>query len=480
MAKIAFVNPPLSIEDRYGLKTQGGGISPPIGLTHLAAMTREYGHETIIIDAAVMNMGYEETAREIIDNGFRYVGFTAVTISIGHAARLTSVLKNADNGITVIIGGPHLSAIPFDTMSMFPEFDIGVIGEGDYAIVEVVHAVEERKPLDRIEGLIVRKNGEIFTTQPRKRIKELDKLPMPAWDLLPDLAKYYSPPVHTLKRMPGALLVTSRGCSGSCSFCANSVFGRVLRTYSAEYTFAMIKDLYNNYGIREIQLRDDNFAADHKRLIRLCEILKREKLDIVWTCTGRVDMVNSSILKMMKETGCWQIWYGIESGSQAVLNAIKKNITIEQIERAVQMTHDAGIMPCGFFMIGNPTETKESLEDTIDMAVRLPLEGVHFTFMTPLPGTELYNRAKEFGQFDNNWSKLTCWLPVFVPTGLTAKDLEYYSKKAFRRFYLRPRIIFAYAKKLRSWRHFKFFLLGFLSLLEHLVIRRSKRVFVDD
>ena len=479
MKKIVFINPPLSTKDRYGVKSQSGGQTPPLGLANLAAMTRKHGFETAIIDASALKLGYAEIVKTVVDNEFKYVGITAVTITIERAAYLAGLLKKSDKEIVTIIGGPHLTSVPTETMSRYPQFDIGVIGEADYTIIDLLRGLEERKDLTRVSGLIIRKNGLLFTTSPPKRIDNMDDLPKPAWDLLPNLATYYCPPVHTLKRVPGALLICSRGCPGKCIFCDRSVFGNILRAYSAGYTFELIKDLYYNYGIREIQIRDDNFTAYRKRMMELCEILKREKLDLVWTCAGRVDMVNPSILKIMKEAGCWQIWYGIESGSQSVLNALKKHTTIEQIRKAVQITIDAGISPCGFFMIGNPTETKEDLEATINLALELPLDEAHFTFMTPFPGSEIYARATEFGLFDNDWNKLSCWLPVFVPYGLTLRDLELYSKKAFRRFYFRPRIMLSYINKIRSWQHLKIYFDGFIALLEWLILRKADKVRLD-
>ena len=476
MNKIVFINPPLSISNRYGVRSQGGGQTPPIGLANLAAMTRKYGFETAIIDAAALKLEYTEIAKVVIDNKFKYVGITAVTISVGHAARLAEMIKNYDKSIVTIIGGPHLTAVPAETMSRYPQFDIGVIGEADYTIIELLNALENKENLDKVSGLIIRKNSSLFSTLPRKRIENLDDLPKPAWDLLPNLAKYYCPPVHTLKRIPAALLIASRGCPGRCIFCDRSVFGNLLHAYSAEYTFELIKDLYYNYGIREIQLRDDNFTAYRNRTVELCEILKRERLDLVWTCAGRVDMVDFPILRLMKEAGCWQIWYGIESGSQAVLNTIQKNTTIDQIQKAVYMTRDAGISPCGFFIIGSPTETKESLESTVRLALELPLDEAHFSFMTPFPGSELYTRAAEYGLFENDWSKLSGWLPVFVPYGLTSRDVELYSKKAFLKFYFRARIILSYIRKIQSWQHLRVYFSGFLALLEWLILRKSNKV----
>lgn len=473
--KIVFVNPPLSIQDRYGVKSQSGGQTPPLGLLCLATMTRAHGFETAILDAAALKLDYAESVRFITDNSFRYVGLTAVTVSIAHAAELAARLKKADPGITIIIGGPHLTALPSETMEMFPQFDIGVIGEADYSIVELLSALEDKKEPSSVGGLILRGNTGPAKTRPRPRIEDLDSLPMPAWDLLPDLARYYCPPVHTLKRIPAALLVTSRGCPGECVFCDRSVFGNVLRAYSAGYTFRMIKELYHKHGIREIQLRDDNFTAYRKRMLELCAMLKAEKLDLVWTCACRVDMVNPDILKIMKEAGCWQIWYGIESGSDAILKQIKKHTTTRRIGEAVRMTRDAGISPCGFFILGSPGETRQTLEETTRFSLDLPLDEAHFSFMTPFPGSQLYSCAPEYGTFDNDWSKLNGWLPVFVPHGLTARDLESYSKRAFRKFYFRPRIIFSYMRKIRSFRHAAIYFRGFLALLEWLMKSRANK-----
>ncbi|MBI4801350.1 MAG: radical SAM protein [Elusimicrobia bacterium] len=447
-----------------------------LGLLNLATMTRKHGFETTILDAAAMEWGYPESLRFIIDNHFQYVGITAVTISISHAAKLAALLKEADPGLTILIGGPHLTALPSETMALFPHFDIGVIGEADYAIVELLSALEEKRDPASVGGLILRTADGLKRTRPRPRIENMDALPMPEWNLLPDLARYYCPPVHTIQRIPAALLVASRGCPGKCAFCDRSVFGNVLRAYSAEYTFKMIKDLYDNYGIREIQLRDDNFTAYRNRMLQLCAMLKKEKLDIVWTCAARVDMVNPDILKTMKEAGCWQIWYGVESGSDTILNNIRKHTNTAQIRKSMQITHDAGISPCGFFMLGSPGETIETLEQTVQFALDLPLDEAHFSFMTPFPGSQLYETAGQYGAFDNDWEKLHGWLPVFVPRGLTAQDLETYSKKAFRSFYFRPRVILSYLKKIRSLRHVRIYLSGFLALLEWLLKSKSNKV----
>ncbi|MDQ7772369.1 MAG: radical SAM protein [Elusimicrobiales bacterium] len=472
--KIIFVNPPLSIEDRYGVKSQSGGQTPPLGLLCLATMTRARGFDTSILDAAALGLGYPETVASILERSPGYVGITAVTISIGHAAELAARLKKADPDLVVMIGGPHLTALPSETMERYPQFDLGVIGEADHTIVELLEALDSGRDLSGVKGLILRTPAGTARTAPRERVGKMDELPMPAWELLPDLTRYYCPPVHTLKRIPAALLVASRGCPGKCTFCDRSVFGNVLRAYSARYTFGMIKELYHRHGVREIQLRDDNFTAYRSRTLELCALLKEARLDLVWTCAGRVDMVNPELLKAMKEAGCWQIWYGVESGSDEILARIMKNTTTRQVRDAVRMTRDAGISPCGFFMLGHPGETPATLERTIRFSRELPLDEAHFSFTTPFPGSWLYDHAEEYGTFDRDWSRLNGWLPVFVPHGLTAAGLEAASKRAFRGFYFRPRIILSYLLRIRSLRHAAIYFRGFMALMEWLLKSRRQ------
>jgi anaerobic magnesium-protoporphyrin IX monomethyl ester cyclase len=152
MTRIVFVNPLLSIQDRYGLKSQGGAETPPLGLACLPAMTRKHGYDTAVIDAAAANMSCEEITREILERGFKYVGITAATISVGNAGRVAELIKAAYKGITTIIGGPHLSALPEETMSRYPSFDIGVIGEGDYTTIDLLEHLETWKELTLSRG----------------------------------------------------------------------------------------------------------------------------------------------------------------------------------------------------------------------------------------------------------------------------------------------------------------------------------------
>ncbi len=472
--KVVLVNPPLTTEERYGVHFQSGGRTPPLGLACLAAVLQDHQIDVRIVDGAISN-DYAATVADILSGDPDVVGVTASTVSIHNAAEVARLVKKSNWTILTLIGGPHVTAVPEKTMREFPQFDIGVLGEAEETIVTIIDCLQNACSLWSVDGLILRTDTSDARTGKRAPIiADLDSLPFPAWELLPDLATHYCPPVHTVKQLPAALLVTSRGCPSKCTFCDRSVFGNRGRAYSAAYVTDMIRVLYHEYGIREFQFRDDNFLAFRPRLVELCRLLKTENLGISWSLAGRVDMVNPEILRMLSEAGCWQIWYGVESGSQRILDTINKQTKLGVIRRAVQQTKDAGISPCGFFMLGMPTETADDIEATIRFSRELPLDEAHFTFFTPMPGSEVYDSVTEHGELDADWRRTNCWNPVFVPTGLTERQLVRLWKRATLGFYLRPRIIWGYLRRIRSWRHVRIYLSGVLALLESVLVKRYR------
>ncbi len=313
-----------------------------------------------------------------------------------------------------------------------------------------------------------RNNGEIVITSPRPLIADLDNLPMPAWDLLPRLDTHYSPPPPSLYRLPSFSLITSRGCPYNCIFCDKSAFGDKIRYHSPDYIMNMIRDLYYNYKIRDLRINDDNFAFARKNVLEICDLLKKEKIDLSWCCLSSVQVADEYALRMMKEAGCWQLRYGLESGSQEVLNLIQKHATLEQSRRAIELTHKAGIESYAFFLIGNPGETKDTIRQTINFAKSLPLDVFKMNFLTPLPGSNLWAYAENFGSFDRRWEKLTFHIePAFVPHGFTKREIMYYRKKAYREFYLRLKVILLYLKKFKNrWQCYRL-LRGTLTLLTY-------------
>lgn len=458
------------MEERYGTLAKAGSKLPPLGLCNLAAVARDTGAEVSIIDAPTLGLGVKETFEAIEAFNPDLIGITAVTISINNAAQLANYIKEKKIQSPIILGGPHVTATVKETLSRFPQFDFAVIGEGEDTLLELVVGPGKNLSVEKVPGLAFRRNGDIVFSPPRPFIENLDKLPLPGWDLLPDFPKAYSQSAMRSHRFPSACLITSRGCYGKCTFCDTACFGRRIRNHSAEYVIAMIKDLINRYSVKDISFYDDNFIAFPQRISKICKMIIDEKLDITWSCDSRIDAVQSlDQLQVLKKAGCWQICYGIESGNQKILNEVRKNVSLERIKQVVEWTDKAGIYVKGFFMMGLPLETEETIRETINFAKELPLTNAHVTFTTPLPGSELYNTASRYGVFDNDWSKMNMWTPVFIPYGLTEKILQKNKKKFFREFYLRPRIVYNYLRMIKQPRQLLKLISGFWTLLTSLI-----------
>ncbi|MEK6590371.1 MAG: radical SAM protein, partial [Nitrospinota bacterium] len=362
-----------------------------------------------------------------------------------HAAKLAKKIKERNKDIKVIIGGPHLTAVPKETMELFSNLDFAVVGEGEETIVELLNSLTNKGTIEGVGSVVYRQNGNIHVTDRRKLIDNLDMLPFPAWDILTDFPQGYHPVAIRCRRYPAAHLLTSRGCPHKCIFCDTSVFTHKYRAFSSEYILEMIKILYQKYGIREILFEDDVFVIFKKRLIEICEGLLKENLKISWSCLGRANAVKPDVLKLMKRAGCWQIGFGIESGDQKILDFAHKMITLKQMEQAVRWTKEAGMETKGFFILGFPLETEESIMNTINFSKRIMLDDISVNLMTPFPGSEIYNIADKYGKFDRDWSKMNMLQSVFIPDGLSENKLNYYNKKMLKEFYLRPRIIKNYA-----------------------------------
>jgi anaerobic magnesium-protoporphyrin IX monomethyl ester cyclase len=444
--KIIFVNPPVSASAFEWIERLGSKL-PSIGLCSLAAYLREHGFETQILDAYNLGLTQELALKEVLTFSPTHLGITAMSSNIGFAAAFAELVKKNNPGIVVIIGGTHITALPEETMERFSCFDIGVLGEGEETILELLTLAihKNSRIFDEVKGIIYRdENGGLKKTGSRPLIKDLDQLPYPAWDLLPGFPHRYRLTPTNFKRLPAASMVTSRGCPYRCSFCDRSVFGNHYRFFSVDYIIGMITQLQGKYGIREICFYDDTFTVDRQRLVHFCEHLIRSKLRISWSCLGRADFADQELLRLMKKAGCWMISYGIESASQEILDLYRKKTTLEQIENAVRTTKKAGIVARGFFIIGGPLETDTTIHQLRDLLKRLPLEDIHLSFYTPIPGSELYKTAHQYGTFNNDWSKMHVYTLNFVPHGLTAEKLKKYRSDLYRSFYFRPRLLLRY------------------------------------
>jgi radical SAM superfamily enzyme YgiQ (UPF0313 family) len=356
---------------------------------------------------------------------------------------LARQIKAALPATIIVVGGPHISSQPANSME-FDVFDFAVRNEGEETLVELMQAVNNNGEFEKIRGLIFRKGDDVVVNEKRHYIEDINSLLFPAYDLIPDF-KYYAPPPCNYKKLPVANIITSRGCPNQCTFCDNNTFGRKTRMRSAENIVAEIKLLMSRYGVKEIAFVDDTFTIRPKRIYEIFDLSRSEGLRFPWTCMARINTVDENLLRYMKENGCWHISFGIESGDEQILKEIRKNIKIEEVERVINTCHKVGILTKGFFIVGHPLETIETINSTIDFALRLKLDDVVATINTPIPGTYQFEHAPEYGRLDDKlWAKFNYWNPVFVPHGLTEDIILAKHKEFYRKFYLRPHILWRY------------------------------------
>ncbi len=442
MASIFLANAPYFLEERYGKLASVGATLPHLGLLMLGAVLREKGHRVRILDASAQGLGYKQSLKEARSFKPDLIGLTAVTPSIFKTVKLVTKLKEIYPNVPIIIGGPHFSAIPEITLNDYPVFDYGVMGEGEGTIIDLINAISSGEKPSNVPGVVSQQNGNIQFAPPRSPIKDLDTLPFPAWDLLDGFPSQYHPALFKYKRLPSTHIISARGCPNRCIFCDTSVFSRRIRYHSPEYILEMIAYLVNHFGMREIIFEDDQFLIKKERVAEICEGILKAGWSISWCCSGRVNSVTDlKLLKLMKRSGCWQISYGIESGNQEILDFAKKGITIEQVERAVRLTHEAGIMSKGYFIFGLPLETEATMKQTIEFATRIPLNDMSIFTLTPFPGSEMYDIAEKYGTIDKDFEKMNLLDVVYTPKSISREKLLHYQSRFMKRFYLRPRII---------------------------------------
>jgi anaerobic magnesium-protoporphyrin IX monomethyl ester cyclase len=457
MLNIVLINP--SQSTRYP--------QPPLGLALIAAILERAKYPVKLIDANALNLQPADLAGMVA--GADVVGITAMTPTIGAAMNIARHVKQISTGTKVIIGGPHVTLLPEETLLSCPEIDIVCRGESDTTITELLPALENRLPLDNIAGISFRRNGNAVHNPGRTAMVDMDSLPFPAYHLLP--LKLYQPhPPHGMAS-PFAAMVTSRGCPYRCAYCSKPVFGTKFRAYSPERVIEEIKYLQEKFGVKEIAFYDDSFTLDKKRVHTIADKIIENRLKIAWTCETRVNLVDKDLLKHMKQSGCYALAYGIESASPEIIKTLQKDITAEQVKVAVRDSREAGLQVIGYFMLGSPGETPDDIRQTIDFAKQLKVDFAQFSVTTAFPGTELYDIYMRENKREIRWEDFVyagtdnLATPVFESDKLTRHDLKAWTGRAYRRFYLRPGYFWQRLRRCTSWGEIRLNFKGFLMLL---------------
>jgi len=504
-ADILFVNPPapdgdiwIRSQHRVGRRSREGMIWPQVSLAQMAALFPDY--EVDVIDAVPSRMGWPEFERLLREKRPRYYVTQVTAPTLQNDMYGTFVAKSL--GAHTIAFGTHVTPIPRESMRPYPTLDFVLRGEPELTLRELVDTLEATNPkiqspkpkaqewwpgveprfqerlhklfteadpnwqpawlqhpvsniqypisstqsLATIKGLVWRDGSEIVVNPDRPFIRNLDDLPLPRHDMLP-LEKYRAP----LVRGHYAFVVTSRGCPAGCRFCIKHVsYGHSVRFRSPENVMAELQ-LLDGLGVHSVHMYTDLFTVSREQVMGLCRLILERGLKVRWTCNSRVDFVDEEMLRLMARAGCWMISWGIESGSNEILRRVRKGARTEQVEQALRWSKAAGIKNWGYFIIGLPGETEETIRQTIDFAKRLPIDLALFHIAAPHPGSPFFFEVVENGWFrpGTRWEQVDMDRSTVLDyPNLSAEQLEDWARRAFREWALRPGPALTYLKML--------------------------------
>lgn len=437
---VTLVNPP------YPKRGHQHPPAIPLGIGYLGAVLEKHGYSVNVIDCQALKLTHSGFESQIVKNQPEVVGVTSTTFTYNSALKVAEIAKKVHPDCVTILGGCHATFWDDKALEECPQLDMIVRKEGEYTLLEIVNRLKENKGVHDVVGTTCRKNGKTIRNADRPYIENLDELPFPAHHLLP---------LNRFKRQRKTIfpLVSSRGCVYWCNFCsAVRMFGRRYRMRSPKNVVDEMQFLNERYGTNQMTFYDDAFTVDKPRVEGICEELQNRKLKIQWDCETRVDMVTKDLLQTMKKAGCIAVWFGVESATKNVVDAMGKSETarnyVVQTRRAFKWAKETGLMTVANIIFGFPGETKDSALETMKFAEELNPNEIGYYIATPYPGTPLYDYVKEKGWIKvTDFDKYDTAAPVFETPTLSMKDLEEIREKAYQRFYLRPSYVLNMIRK---------------------------------
>jgi len=437
--------------------------TPSLGLGFIASYVEKCGFSVQIFDCNIRKVAPEDLSKHLAIKNYRLVGLQAYDMDLKEVKDYLEVIHKEAPGVPVIVGGPAPSSSPEFVLNFLKDADFLAVGEGEIAIgklLKILSPKMDRSLLEQIPNLAWIEEGKVHLT-PHEYISDLDVIGAPAWDRInPGL---YSNAVHGFfyRRLPVLPIMISRGCPFHCSFCGSrNITGYKVRRRDPVQVVDELEYLKNNYGLKEFQIIDDNFTFPAEAALEFAQELIERHLDLLWTCPNglRIDTLNKKLLATMKQSGCYEVAVGIESADPGILKDMGKNLALEVVTENVKLIHSQGINVVGFFIVGYPLETEETLRKTLKFILSLPLIRISLTRFIPMLGTPVTDRliangeirSAEIDPTKQNYNSLT-----YVPCGLTEDRLRYWFRLFFLRFSLRPRIIIHNIRNIRSLSHAK-------------------------
>ncbi len=446
-------------------------IMPPLGLCSIAAYLEGKGFSADIIDCFAHPDSDGKILEHVRNHKPAFIGFTCTTSGFLDAVRIIDLIKAELPDVRTVVGGPHISALRETILQENSQIDYSVVGEGESPLEQLMNGDDP----GAIKGLCYRKDGEVVFTGFQSKGVDLDELPLPAYEKLEGYPDAYQLPIFNYPRHPNASAISSRGCPYTCSYCDRSVFRRSFRYNSADYVYRHMKYLKDRWNIRHINFYDDQFTLNRKRVEELCKKLIDEPLGMTFNCAVRAEHVDFELLKLMKQAGCWMASLGIETGDPDLLAQHRQNADLKMIADTIHDMKRAGIRVKGLLMLGLPGETEESVKRSMEYVFSLPIDDFNLAKFTPFPGSPVYEKIHELGEFDEDPAKMDCMNFVFVTKGMTRERLDELFIEFYSSHFKRPRVLWGYVAMLwkspHSWWRFLKNLTSFLKFA-----RSNKRI----
>ncbi len=445
---IVLTSPPYSMEEDYGLLDFVGHYGPPNNLLYLISTLEEANINTELVDLSRETKSLEGCAEHIVSFNPEFVGVAVhFTFLVEKSLKLISLIKKLDPKIKIIVGGVHFTALAEEVMNQCPEIDVGILGEAEEVIIDVVKYLKEGKELDDLNGMVFRKGRELVKTGSSNMVSDINKLPLPPLDKISYFS--HSPTLYKEKRREHLLIATSRGCPFQCTFCDRTVLGNKIRFYTIEYLSKLIDTFIEHVQVDCFEIADENIFITKKRFSEICELFKEKalKYNIEWSCSMRADSVEPDTGEMLYGAGCNNVVFGLESGSKKMLKVYKKKINVDEVPQKCKYIKDAGVKVSGSFIIGGPEEDEDSILDTINLIKKIDLDVMTLWYFIPLPGSEIYENIEKKGELIGSYSERTGHYVTFVPNTISKEQIEASYKRIYRTFYSKPSVIYQTIKR---------------------------------
>lgn len=405
-------------------------LFPPIGLSYLAAVLEQNGFEVKVFDCPACGYTHENLKTELSSFMPDLIGIASMTATVPSALHAARIAKEACPNSKVIMGGPHATFADNQILTEEKTVDVVVRGEGELTLLELAQNNADPKTLPATQGITFRNNGQIIKTPDRPYIEDLDALPRPAYKYL-QMDKY---------RIYGKIflpIMSSRGCPFQCSFCvASQIFGAKFRARSAKNVVDELEWLKTEYGAEGISFHDDTLTLNKKRILDICDEMIARKINLPWGCQTRVDTVSPEVLAKMRQAGCNEVSFGVESGCQEILDAVHKKFELSQAEKAIKWAKKEGLFVAVSTIIGYPGETKESMQQTSDLMRRIEPDDAWLCIATPYPGTELRALVEKNGwKMTNDWTKYNTMNPIFENPTVPSEEYNKMRSQFYNSFY---------------------------------------------